>query len=245
MRFQVIACEVLARPLYSASASSPHVVDIALLEKGLHNTPQKLHQALQDRIDAVPEGQYDYLVLGYGLCGDATAGLRAGAVPLVIPRAHDCITLYLGSRASYLREFQACPGTYYYCADYMERGNHDDLLTMGVGQEVNQQRYREMVERYGEDNARYLMEAMGSWMEHYSRGVFIEMPFCPLETFVKQARTEVEGRGWRFEVIDGNDRLICRMIEGEWDGDFLIVRPGEIIRPSYRDDVIRAAPSGT
>jgi hypothetical protein len=31
------------------------------------------------------------VVLAYGLCGGATAGLRAGSIPLVVPRAHDCI----------------------------------------------------------------------------------------------------------------------------------------------------------
>jgi len=242
MRFYVIACEVLARPLYAGAARSPHTVDIALLEKGLHNTPVKLHQELQDRIDAVPPERYDYVILGYGLCGDSTAGLRARDVPLVIPRAHDCITLYLGSRARYMKEFHACPGTYYYCADYMERGDHDDLLTMGVGQEVNSGRYQELVERYGEENARYLMETMGNWMEHYSRGVFIDMPFCPVEAFLERAREEVGGRGWNFEVTEGDDNLLRRMVAGDWDDDFLIVLPGETIKPSYRDDVVQAVP---
>lgn len=242
MRLYVIACEVLARPLYAGAARSPHTVDIALLEKGLHNTPVKLRQELQDRIDAIQSERYDHILVGYGLCGDATAGLRAREVPLVIPRAHDCITLYLGSRARYMKEFQTCSGTFYYCADYMERGDRDDLLTMGVGQEANSENYKELVERYGEENARYLMETMGTWMEHYSRGVFIDMPFCPMEAFRETAQEEVEGRGWDFEVAEGDDGLLRRMVAGDWDDDFLIVLPGEAIKPSYRDDVVQAVP---
>jgi hypothetical protein len=37
----------------------------------------------------------------YGLCNLALTSLRARAVPVVVPRAHDCITLYLGSRQRY------------------------------------------------------------------------------------------------------------------------------------------------
>ena len=41
------------------------------------------------------------MVLAYGLCGGVTAGLHAGSITLVIPRAHDFITIFLGSRDRY------------------------------------------------------------------------------------------------------------------------------------------------
>ena len=55
------------------------------------------------------------------MCGTATVGLTARHAPLVLPRAHDCITLYLGSRQRYNEEFMRHPGTYWYSVDYMER----------------------------------------------------------------------------------------------------------------------------
>ena len=57
---------------------------------------------------------YDAVVMVYGLCGRATAGITARDVPVVIPRAHDCITLFLGSRARYSEQHENQPGTYWY-----------------------------------------------------------------------------------------------------------------------------------
>ncbi len=125
MRLKCLSCEVLARAVYLCAAQSPHTVDIELLRYGLHDAPSDLRVKLQAQIDA-SEGQgYDGIVLGYGLCGKATEGLQAKEVPLVLPRAHDCITLFLGSRQRYQQEFDRHPGTYWFAYDYVERGKHN------------------------------------------------------------------------------------------------------------------------
>ena len=54
MRLKLIACEVLARQAYYVAALAPHVVDIELIDKGLHDEPDRLRSHLQERIDAVP-----------------------------------------------------------------------------------------------------------------------------------------------------------------------------------------------
>ena len=74
MRLKLIACEVLARQAYYVSALAPHVVDIELIDKGLHDEPDRLRSDLQERIDAVPTGRYDAMLLGYGLCSNSMAG---------------------------------------------------------------------------------------------------------------------------------------------------------------------------
>jgi hypothetical protein len=74
MRFRIIACEVLAREVYICAARSPHLIDVELVEKGLHNTPDMLRVELQERIDATRPVGYDAILLGYGLCGNALVG---------------------------------------------------------------------------------------------------------------------------------------------------------------------------
>src|SRR3972149_3209798 len=120
MRLRAVSCDVLARPIYLCAARSPHIVDVAFLRRGLHNEPPDLRARLQAEIDAAGS-DYDAVVLAYGLCGGATAGLRAGRVPLVVPRAHDCITIFLGSRERYGEQFGAPPGTYWHVGDAIER----------------------------------------------------------------------------------------------------------------------------
>jgi len=174
MRLLALTCEVLARSVYLCAAHSPHVVDVRLNRRGLHDDPPNLRAILQAEIDE-SGAPYDAVVLAYGLCGGATAGLRAGAIPLVVPRAHDCITLFLGDRARYQAEFTANPGTYWYVQDYLERTD-DGSAFAGVGAVSDAsalETYREYVAKYGEDNAAYLMETLGAWSSHYDRAAFV------------------------------------------------------------------------
>src|SRR6202000_2644156 len=99
MRLMLIGCGLLLRELSDAIVRSPHLVDARFLPAGLHDTGAKsMRQRLQQEIDTIETSDYDSIVLGYALCGMGMAGLRAPSIPLVLPRAHDCITLLMGSR---------------------------------------------------------------------------------------------------------------------------------------------------
>ena len=241
-RLKCLACEVLARSVYWGAARSPHSVDITLQRIGLHVTPNKLREALQSEIDAVDGESYDAVVLAYGLCGKATAGLRAGKVPLVLPRAHDCITLFLGGREKFAREFDACPGTYWYVQDFIERGDNDDLV-LSIGAQTagdSDQVYADYVEKYGKENADYLMEAMAAWQTHYERAVYIDLGLGDGKPVAARAEADAKQRGWRFEQMAGDLVLVRRLLAGEWDEDFLIVKPGEKIEMVGGEEIVRA-----
>ena len=242
LRLKCLACEVLARSVYWGAARSPHSVDITLQRIGLHVTPNKLREALQSEIDAVDGESFDAVVLAYGLCGKATAGLRAGKVPLVLPRAHDCITLFLGGREKFAREFDACPGTYWYVQDFIERGDNDDLV-LSIGAQTagdSDQVYADYVEKYGKDNADYLMEAMAAWQTHYERAVYIDLGLGDGKPVAARAEADAKQRGWRFEQMAGDLVLVRRLLAGEWDEDFLIVKPGEKIEMVGGEEIVRA-----
>lgn len=268
MRIKCLACEALARPVYLCAAHSPHIVDVELFRIGLHREPADLRARLQARIDAANQGDgeedlaglgtdsrrqpvrsseqlpYDAVAMVYGLCGQSTAGLVARDVPLVIPRAHDCITLFLGDRARYGQAFREHPGTYWYALDYVERNDGSTALGAEADAEV-QDVYQEYVEKYGVDNADYLMEVMGAWQKHYDRARFIDMGVGDGSRVEAHARALAEQRGWAFERVAGDLVLIRRLLNGEWAGeggdDFLVVPPGQQVRMTYDVDVIGCA----
>jgi len=246
MRLLALTCEVLARSVYLCAARSPHVVDVRLNRRGLHDDPSNLRTILQGQLDETG-APYDAVVLAYGLCGGAAAGLRAGAIPLVVPRAHDCITLFLGDRDRYLAEFTAHPGTYWYVQDYMERTDDGSSAFSGVGAVSDadaRAAYREYVEKYGKDNADYLMEALGAWRTHYDRAAFVDMGVGDATAAEARARDEAGRRGWTFDRLAGHLLLVRRLVDGDWAGsDFLVLRPGERLAMSYDEAVIRAAPA--
>ncbi len=74
-KIKCIGGDALARLIYFCAAQSPHVVDVELLNLGLHENPADLRRRLQEHIDAVDARTYDAIVLAYGLCGKSTAGL--------------------------------------------------------------------------------------------------------------------------------------------------------------------------
>jgi hypothetical protein len=241
MRIKILACEVLARELYYCAATSPHIIDIQLVKRGLHNTPEVLRAEIQKQVDEASLANIDALCLGYALCGNALAGITARQVQLVLPRAHDCITLYLGSRACYEEEFIGHPGTYYYAMDYIERRDEKDSTFAPLGATSDARRkevYEEYVQKYGEDNARYLLEVMGGWTAHYNRAAFIELGIGDSSPIEAYARQEAENKGWTFDRLIGNLTLIRKLTTGDWDDDFLIVPPGQQIIVSHDHNVV-------
>jgi len=80
---------------------------------------------LTEYLAAVEEGSYDALLLGFALCSNGIVGLSANTIPLIVPRAHDCITLFLGSRKRYQDYFFANGGTYFLTTGWFE---HDNAL---------------------------------------------------------------------------------------------------------------------
>ena len=243
MRLKCIACDVLARPVYLSAARSPHIVDVTLERFGLHLTPKKLRTTLQNHINAAAsQGIYDAVVLAYGLCGKATHDLRAGEIPLVIPRAHDCITLFLGGREKYNQEFTQCPGTYWYVQDFVERGESDDIsLSIGASTAADSEKmYAEYVEKYGEDNALYLMEVMDAWQSHYERAAFIEMGVGEDRAAESRALEDAQRYDWRFARLKGDLVLVKRLLEGDWnEADFLILQPGQTIEMIGGEEIVR------
>lgn len=237
MRLKCLACEALARVVYLCAARSRHIVDVELFRIGLHREPSDLRALLQERIDAASGDGYDALVMAYGLCGQATAGLTARSIPLIIPRVHDCITLFLGDRRRYAHEFAERPGTYWYALDYVERS--DGASSLGAEADIQAQAtYQEYVEKYGQENAEYLMEVMGAWKEHYDRAVFIDMGVGDSAKVEARTSEDAAQRGWIFERTAGNLVLIRRLLEGDWKDDFVVLQPGQQVAMTYDADVL-------
>jgi hypothetical protein len=244
MRLKLISCEVLYRELCFAVSRSPHQIDLEFLPKGLHDIGcVGMRSRLQTTIDAVDTTQYDALLLGYGLCNYGITGLSSRDIPLVIPRAHDCMTLFFGDKERYMAYFQEKPGTYFLTSGWLERGEATgELKQLSIQHETGMDlSYEALVDRYGEDNARYLYDELCNQTKHYSRIAFLNMGVEPDDRFQRQAREKATTNNWSFESIQGDMRLILNLVDGKWDTeDFLLLRPGEKVAVSHDGTIIVA-----
>ncbi len=230
MRICAIVCEILAREAAHAAAHSPNIIHLEYLHSGLHDEPERLRSAVQERIDAASGGEFDFIVLGYGLCSRGTADLVARETPIVIPRCHDCITLFLGSREYYDREFSEHPGTYYYSDGWIEHKNGDlSQGTLKSSFETRaEERYQDYLEKYGEDNAKFLIEQEGLWLTHYNRAALIDTGLGDIETYRRFTRDVADANGWEYAELPGDTRMVDVLFNGNWaEDEFLVVRPGQ------------------
>jgi hypothetical protein len=248
MFFRIIACEIAVRELFHTAARSKHLIDLDFLTQGYHDTPAIGQKEIQKRIDGVPAGKYDAVLLGYGLCSNILAGITTTHTRLVIPRAHDCITFFLGSKERYQTCFNERPGTYYYTSGWIEcaqrRGQTGGLWGTSAPASANlslQASYREWVEKYGEEQAKFLLEEMGRWTNSYTHGTLIEFEFLRHLQLQEQVRQICADKQWQYNELPGDLSLLQRLVDGEWpEADFLVVEPGQKVVPSFDDKVIRA-----
>jgi hypothetical protein len=210
-RIKVVACKTVIeemRPLL------PSGVTHEVLDFGLHITPEKLREALQQTVDRISH-DVDVIILGYGLCSMGVVGLRAENCTLVVPRVDDCIAIFLGSTSAYREQGKKEPGTYYLTKGWIEVGDSPF------------EEYKRLIERYGRERADKVMNMM---LKNYKRLVYIDTGWDDQERHRDHARRAAEKFNLRFEEITGSNRLIKRLIQGPWEEDFIVKGPGETIR---------------
>jgi hypothetical protein len=246
MRLKLIACEILYREFCAAIARSVNQVDAEFLPKGLHDIGQAgMSARLQEVLARVDQSQYEAVLWGYGLCNNGAVGLSADRLPLVVPRAHDCITLFFGSKERYLEYFHSHPGVYFKTSGWIERGEntHQGNPESIAFRSGMTQSYEDLVAKYGEDNAQFLYQQLCDMTRNYSGIAYLEMGIEPDDRFERQARVTAAREGWTFDKVRGDMGLVQALVDGPWDaGRFLVVPPGHRVAASFDDEILKALP---
>ncbi|MBE0535573.1 MAG: DUF1638 domain-containing protein [Phycisphaerae bacterium] len=239
MRLKFVVCKVLQREAYLCAARSTNVVDVVLMPQGLHNEPDKLRTTVQEALRQTCDVQgrpYDAILLGYGLCSNGILGLSA-TIPIVAARGHDCITLLLGSRQAYQAYFDSHRGVYWYSPGWIESQTQP-------GRERFDRLLAEYRQKYGPDNAEYLMQMEQGWMKEYAWATYVDWGLPGSEEYKQYTRQCAEFLNWKYDEIEGSASLMQRMVDGVWtEEDFLVVKPGEHIAEDLTNPgIIRTEP---
>lgn len=239
MKYKLICCEVFMRIACMEIANARHIIDPEFTKLGAHEDPNNLRKSIQNIIDSVEkQGGYDAILLCYGLCGNATVNLKARSIPLIIPRAHDCCTIFLGSRDKFIENFKDRLSSSWSSVCYMERSN-DYLRETDTGKILGIDRdFQELVEQYGEENAQYIWDTLHPDIKQ-DELIYINTPELKdlghLEEFKEIARK----KDMKVNILEGDNRLIHQLISGNWnENDFLIVLPGGETKAVYDHEII-------
>jgi hypothetical protein len=208
---KIIACEVLRDEIERVNPG----YECEFFPGALHDYPDKLRAAIQEKIDATPGARE--ILIGCARCSNGTVGLHARRHRLVVPAADDCISLLLGSRRRYLEEHRACPGTYYYTRgwiDFIDDPYKD---------------YLKIVPKYGEEKAARVARMI---LANYTRVAVIDTGVVDVQSLRPYVEMVAAFYGLPIEYLDGSLRYLERLMTGPHDGDFLTVEPGGTLEES-------------
>jgi hypothetical protein len=196
--------------------------DFESLPSGLHENPAQLRILVQQIINTVSNNRYDRIVIGYGICGQGTAGLKASKLPLVIPQVHDCISLFLGSDSAYKEQFKTCPGTYYFTAGWFGP-NAEPPRPRNFPTGLNPAKNRSP--SYSKEESELITDFFSGWQKNYSRAVFINTAAEQGGKAEEYAKKTAEKYGWKYEQIPGSTRLFEKLLTADKSNDEILLAP--------------------
>ncbi len=209
-----IACAVLAVDMKHTARQLGLDLECKFLEAGLHNNPKLLLEKLQQAIDEISAlGDGSRIIIGYGVCGKGTIGIKSRNIPLVIPKVHDCIALFLGGDKAYKREFKKYPGTYYlssgWCQENAEPMSQRRQRAWFGSEKI---KFEDLVKSHGQETADHTFAFLNSWQKNYQRAAFIETQAGSSSKYEAYAREMAKEYEWAYEKIQGDQALIRQMM---------------------------------
>ena len=143
--------------------------------------------------------------------------IQAGKHTLLIPRADDCIAIFLGSYAAYRREFDENPGTYYLTPGWI--AEKKDPLS------IIEDEYEP---KYGRETADWIKKEE---LKHYTHIVLIDTGVADLPPLRERAKENAAYFDMEYVEIEGKSlEYFFKLVNGPYHSDeFLVLKPGEVI----------------
>lgn len=208
MKTYLIACEMLWDEVHLAMARTGIEYPTIWLDKGLHDTPEKLRSSLTDKLSQL-EG-YDTVLLAMALCGGALDGVSCSHARLAVPRFDDCIRMILSLEPGMHNAADA--RSLYYTRQWLDSAGH-------ITREMEQ-----YVQRYGEKKAKKLMHMM---LAHYKHYRMVDTGAYDLAEWETQAKADAALLDLEYGTQSGTVRVLEKLLRQEFDEEFLVVEPGE------------------
>ncbi|WP_371371749.1 DUF1638 domain-containing protein [Sporomusa aerivorans] len=209
MRIKLIGCISTKNEVLAMQPGSP--ADCVFFDFSLHACPGKLHRELQQTINTCQD--YDKIILTYGRCSRAVEGLASARVPLVLPNAHDCISVLLGSDLRRQEQSARNPAAYYFSQGWLDYGRNP------------YDEYLEYIEKYGQDKAHYLIQSLYG---AYREAIFIRTAADrkKIEEYRQKVKQIASFFGWKISEVAGDLELLNAVVNQLSHPGVIRVAPG-------------------
>lgn len=231
--YAILACDVFSEELTELAGSPPPWRTIDYLEMGLHDHPPLLREAVQGAIAALEaDSEVAAVLLAYGRCGNGLIGVKAQRCPLILPQAHDCISILLGGRERHDAVLKENPGTYFYSPGWVRGKRVPGPDREAYLRALYAQRYAD-----DEDMIDELVDADREAFEHHNCAAYVSVVDRPeAEHYCKDCARHL---GWSQKTLPGDPSFLRDLLEGKWASErFLRVEPGQTIGADANGNLI-------
>lgn len=215
MKNKIIACEVMKEEILSMESIKD--AEFKFVSMDFHLYPKKLKVELQNIIDR--STGYNRIILAFGLCGGASNGLKVNDSTLIIPKVHDCISIFLCNGTKCVCDFKKEKGTFYLSSGWMitEKSILSD--------------HKKILEKYGEKKAFSILKRM---YDEYKKVLFIKTGSSAEDEVIVQSKEIAKLLDVKHEIIKGKTDFIEKIVKGPWDDkNFIKIAPGEILKEEH------------
>jgi hypothetical protein len=206
--YHILACKTIAPELLFVMKKRGCDYPVSWIPPGNHLWPQKLHSYIQHELDNIGAGT-EAVLLALGFCGNALVGIKAGKHRLVLPRAADCVTLFLGSGA---KRREQGSGVFFFTEGNIrtETSFINDLA--------------KWTEKWGEKRAANILKTM---LENYKQTAVIDTGVSDIIKLKEELQPVTNLINAPVSVIQGDLRLFDALLAGNWNSDdFIVIEPG-------------------
>jgi hypothetical protein len=209
----MLACRTIENELLAALNAAGSIFPVFFIPRETHLFSNKLREYLQGVIDSL--ANVDYILLPMGRCGNGTLGLVSKNASLALPRCNDCIDLLLSG--GNLKP---------------ERPHYAYFLTdgwLGSPSSIDTE-HSYSLNRYGDKTGKEIIRMI---YQNYKYFTFVDTSFYDLEAAKEKIMPLARTTGMEINSMDGPCGALQKMARLEFDGNFVVVPPGEAVGEAH------------
>lgn len=212
MKTVILACRSLEKEVRLAMSRSGVQLPLTVLNDNNHDIPANLRKNLQQLLDGLePCGR---VLLAFGICGGAMAGLRTHGFELILPRVDDCLSLLMGSMERRQAVLQGGFGIF--LTDSWLRNDRS------MAAELDR-----IERRYPPQRASQVIQAMYGKFDSLN---VIDTGAYPLESILPQTRALARKLNLEHRIQQGTTAYLEQLLTGPWPPErFIRVPPDSMI----------------
>ena len=207
----LLCCEMLRDEVELAMERTGAQVPVVWVDAGLHEHPERLREELHNRI-AQLETQYDTVLMGFCLCGNATVGVGGSRAKLVAPRFDDCIRMLM------CRQPGTVPDVDCRCMYFTQGWTRSEEAYIGC-------QYQHACEKYGPVKGKRVYRSM---LKNYTTLMLVDTGAYDMASCGDYVRQTAQALELEYGEVRGTIRILEKLLRHEWDEEFYCLEPGEV-----------------